>query len=200
METHMTVPAVLAFVLALAVPTDTVPATRDSVAGPVQTSLASAVRTAQDTVPRRRRAIEVGDWYERRLRIHRYGAYAIFPLFAAQAIAGNEIFKDPHNAPDWARTTHRVGATGLATVFTLNTVTGLWNLWDSRAATQGRTTRTVHTLLMLASDAGFTYAGVKLSDEAENSLEKRRAHRAWAYGSMATALTGVVVATLGREE
>lgn len=196
----MTVPAVLAFVLALAVPTDTVPATRDSVAGPVQTSLASAVRTAQDTVPRRRRAIEVGDWYERRLRIHRYGAYAIFPLFAAQAIAGNEIFKDPHNAPDWARTTHRVGATGLATVFTLNTVTGLWNLWDSRAATQGRTTRTVHTLLMLASDAGFTYAGVKLSDEAENSLEKRRAHRAWAYGSMATALTGVVVATLGREE
>lgn len=196
----MPAPAVLAFVLALAVPIDTVPAARDSVVGPVQTSLASAVRAVQDTVPRRRRSIEVSEWYERRLRIHRYGAYAVFPLFAAQALAGNEIFKDPQNAPDWAKTTHRVGATGLATVFTLNTVTGLWNLWDSRAATQGRTRRTAHALLMLASDAGFTYAGVRLSDQAENSLQKRREHRAWAYGSMATALTGIAVATLGREE
>src|SRR6185369_17532308 len=107
----MIAPAVLAFALTVGVPTDTVPTTRDSVVGPVQTSLASAVRTVEDTVPRRRRAIEVSDWYERRLRIHRIGAYAIFPLFAAQAIAGNEIFKDPHNAPDWAKTTHRVGAT-----------------------------------------------------------------------------------------
>src|SRR6478672_10204202 len=197
---HMTAPAVLAFVLALSASPDTVPLTRDSVVGPVQSSLVSAVRTAEDTVPRRRRAIEVSDWYERRLRIHRFGAYAIFPLFAAQAIAGNEIFKDPHNAPDWAKTTHRVGAAGLATVFTLNTVTGLWNLWDSRSAAQGRTRRTAHALLMLASDAGFTYAGVRLSDQAENSVDKRREHRAWAYGSMATALTGVGVAILGREE
>jgi hypothetical protein len=197
----MPAPAVFAFVVALAVaPSDTLPAARDTVVGPVQTSLASAVRAVQDTVPRRRRSIEVGDWYERRLRIHRYGAYAMFPLFAAQALAGNEIFKDPQNAPDWAKTTHRVGATGLATVFTLNTVTGLWNLWDSRAATQGRTRRTAHALLMLASDAGFTYAGVRLSDDAENSLAKRREHRAWAYGSIATALTGVAVATVGREE
>ena len=199
MEPQMTVPAVLAFVLAIAVPTDTVPMGRDSVIGPVQSSLASAVRAVEDTVPRRRRSIEVSEWYERRLRIHRYGAYAMFPLFAAQALAGNEIFKDPQNAPGWAKTTHRVGATGLATVFTLNTVTGLWNLWDSRSAAQGRTRRTAHALLMLASDAGFTYAGVKLSDQAENSVEKRREHRAWAYGSMATALTGVAVATLGRE-
>jgi len=197
----MPAPAVFAFVIALAVaPSDTLPGARDTVVGPVQTSLASAVRAVQDTVPRRRRSIEVGDWYERRLRIHRYGAYAMFPLFAAQALAGNEIFKDPQNAPDWAKTTHRVGATGLATVFTLNTVTGLWNLWDSRAATQGRTRRTAHALLMLASDAGFTYAGVRLSDDAENSLAKRREHRAWAYGSIATALTGVAVATVGREE
>ena len=197
----MIAPVVLAFALNVTVPTDTVPTLRDSVVGPVQASLASAVRSVEDTVPqRRRRAIEVSDWYERRLRIHRYGAYAIFPLFATQAIAGNQIFKDPHNAPDWAKTTHRAGATALATVFTLNTVTGLWNLWDSRAASQGRTRRTAHALLMLASDAGFTYAGVRLSEQAENNVEKRREHRAWAYGSMATALTGVAVATLGRED
>ena len=117
-----------------------------------------------------------------------------------QIIAGNQIFKDPRDAPTWAKTTHRVGATGLATVFTINTVTGLWNLWDSREAPQGRTRRTLHALLMLASDAGFTYAGARLSKQAENSVDKRRQHRAWAYGSMATALTGVAVIALGRED
>lgn len=196
----MIVSAVVAFALAVAVPPDTVPTPRDTVAGPVQSSLAVAVRASGDTVPRRRRSVEVSEWYERRLRIHRYGAYAVIPLFTVQAIAGNEVFKDPRTAPGWAKTTHRVGAAGLATVFTLNTVTGLWNLWDSRSVTQDRTRRTAHALLMLASDAGFTYAGVRLSSEAENSLQKRREHRAWAYGSMATALTGVAVATLGREE
>lgn len=197
----MPAPAVLALVLALAVPGDTIPAVvSDSVAGPVMATLATAVRATQDTVRRRRKSIEVGEWYERRLRIHRYGSYAIYPLFALQVVAGNQIFSDPRGAPDWAKTTHRVGATGLATVFTLNTITGLWNLWDSRSVSQDRTRRTAHTLLMLASDAGFTYAGVRLSNEAENSVDKRREHRTWAYGSMATALTGVGVMILGRED
>jgi hypothetical protein len=186
--------------LALAVPADTIPVTTsDSLVGPIQAALATALRSADDTITRRRRAIEIGDWYERRLRIHRYGSYSIVPLFALQALAGNEIYKDPRSAPEWAKTSHRVGATGLAAVFTVNTVTGLWNLWDSRAASQGRTRRTVHALLMLASDAGFTYAGARLSERAETSVDKRREHRTWAYGSMATALTGVAVMTFWKD-
>jgi len=43
---------------------------------------------------------------------------------------------------------------------------------------------------MLASDAGFTYAGAHLAQQAENSAEKRREHRQWAYGSMAVSLVG----------
>ena len=191
---------VYAFALALAAPSDTgrvVPS--DTVAGPVQAALVTGMRVAEDTVRRRRRSVEVSEWYERRLRIHRYGAYTMIPLFVAQAIAGNQLYQDPRTAPDWAKTTHRVGATGLATVFTLNTVTGLWNLWDSRSVEQGRTRRTVHALMMLASDAGFTYAGVKLSEEAETSLEKREQHRNLAYGSMATALSGAALMTFWRE-
>jgi hypothetical protein len=199
-EMPMPAPAVLAFVLAVAVHADTgQKAARDSVIGPLMGTLATAVRVSDDTVRRRRKAIEVSDWYERRLRIHRVGAYTIFPLFAVQAVAGNQIFQDPRNAPSWAKTTHRAGATGLAAVFTVNTVTGLWNLWDSREAPGGGR-RTVHALLMLASDAGFTYAGARLSEQAENSVDKRRLHRIWAYSSMATALTGVGVITLWKED
>jgi hypothetical protein len=43
---------------------------------------------------------------------------------------------------------------------------------------------------MLASDAGFTYTGIKLSNEAENSLAKRRQHRNLAYASMGVAIAG----------
>ena len=143
------------------------------------------------TAPRKRRkSIQVSDWYERRLRIHRYLAYTTIPLYAFQAIAGNQLFQESSGAPEWAKTGHRVGATALATVFTVNTVTGLWNLWDSRSAPQGRTRRTIHTILMLASDAGFTYTGIKLSNEAENSLEKRKQHRNLAYASMGVAIAG----------
>jgi hypothetical protein len=75
-------------------------------------------------------------------------------------------------------------------LFTVNTVTGVWNLWESRDVPQGRALRLVHGALMLASDAGFTYAGVKLGPEATRSLEKRREHRRIALISMSGALLG----------
>ena len=166
----------------------------DSLAARIPSRLAlptSLLLQPDTTTPRRRRkSIQVSDWYERRLRIHRYLAYTTIPLYAFQAIAGNQLYQESTGAPEWAKTGHRVGATALATVFTVNTVTGLWNLWDSRSVPQGRTRRTIHTVLMLASDAGFTYTGIKLSNEAENSLAKRRQHRNLAYASMGVAITG----------
>ncbi|MES2176574.1 MAG: hypothetical protein V4550_01820 [Gemmatimonadota bacterium] len=189
----MNASAVLALLNLLASPPDTariVP--RDSVAGPVMTTLIAAVHSSQDTVRRRRKAIEVSEWYEQRLRIHRYGAYAIAPLFVLQSIAGEQLYDDPKNGPAWAKNSMRYGATALAGLFTSNSITGLWNLWDSRHA-PGGTRRTIHALLMLSSDAGFTYAGSKLADEAENSADKRGEHRKWAYGSMAATVAGVTV-------
>jgi len=143
--------------------------------------------------------VEIGEWYERRLRIHRYGAYATIPLFVFQAAAGNELYNKGDGAAGWAKNGHRVGATSLATVFGVNTVTGLWNLWDSRSVAQGRTRRTIHTLLMLASDAGFAYAGIKLSEDAEQSATARRKHRNTAYASMGVAITGAGMMVLWRD-
>jgi len=142
----------------------------------------------------------VSDWYARRLRIHQIGAYAMIPLFAFQAAAGNELYQKGSGADGWAKTGHRVGATGLATVFGVNTVTGLWNLWDSRAVPQGRTKRTLHTLLMLASDAGFTYAGAHLAEKAENDAGARAEHRKLAYASMGTALVGTSIMIIWRKD
>lgn len=171
--------------------------------------LLSAAVGASDTLPRRDtttwhipvvavadsphvrpRAIEVSDWYGRRLTIHRALSYTVIPIFAAQWIAGERIYKHGNEAPEWAKTTHRAGATALAGIFSVNTVTGLWNLWDSRHVPEGRTLRTVHAISMVVAEAGFTYAGVKLSKEAETDFTKRREHR-----TIALASTGITVAS-----
>jgi hypothetical protein len=141
----------------------------------------------------RRRAIQVSEWYARRLTIHKIGSYAMLPLFGAQYLAGRELYDKGSAAPSWAKTTHRVGATALSGVFTANTVTGLWNLWDSRAVEDRRKLRYAHALSMLAADAGFTYAGVKLSEDAETSGDKRKLHRTIALSSMGVSIASGVM-------
>ncbi len=145
----------------------------------------------------RPKAVEVGDWYARRLTLHRRTAYAIIPMFGFQALAGKQIWDKGNLAPAWARTGHRVGATAIAGAFTVNVVTGVWNLWESRGTTEGRGLRYLHTASMLAATAGFTYAGAVLSEQAERNLDKRKLHWQVAISSMGiTAVSGVLMKVL----
>src|SRR5687767_9156823 len=140
-----------------------------------------------DSVPpqqRRPKAVEVSDWYARRLTLHRRVSYAIIPMFGFQALAGRQIWEKGNLAPDWALTGHRIGAAALATAFTVNAVTGVWNLWDSRSTEEGRALRYVHAASMLAASAGFTYAGAVLSEQAETDSGKRKLHWQVAVSSM----------------
>ena len=92
---------------------------------------------------------------------------------------------------------HSAGAAGLGALFTINTVTGLWNLWDSRDNEVGRTKRLLHATLMLASDAGFTYTGIALSSDARHSVPARNDHRRYAYYSMGAAVAGYGIMLVG---
>lgn len=156
--------------------------------------------TIPDTIPnQRRRSVEVSEWYGRRLTIHRYAAYASIPIFAFQYAAGAQIYDKSREAPSWAKNGHRVGATALAGIFAVNTVTGAWNWWETRSVPKGRTLRTLHAVTMLGADAMFTYAGVKLADEAENSPDKRRQHRTVALSAIAlSAVSGIGMKLLNR--
>jgi hypothetical protein len=156
--------------------------------------LAFTATAPGDTTRRRRKAVHISEWYYRRLTIHRYVAYSTIPVFALQYAAGDRLYHHGNAAPTWAKTMHRVGATTLATMFTVNTVTGAWNWWDSRSVSEGRVLRTVHALSMIGADAAFTYAGIKLSDEAENSSAKRREHRTVAIASIGvTVVSGLAM-------
>ena len=129
-------------------------------------------------------AVEVSDWYSRRLTIHRWLSYTSYPLFAFQYAAGQQIWEKGSAAPEWARRGHRIGAASIGGIFVVNTVTGAWNLIESRHVEEGRTRRYLHAASMLVADAGFTWAGAVLSEQAERSSSKRRLHRTVAVSSI----------------
>ena len=168
-----------------------VPAPLDT-AGPADTLSLRTLRIPADSPHTRPKVVVVSDWYARRLTVHRWVAYGTIPVFAAQWAAGKQLWDKGAGAPTWAKTTHRVGATMLAGMFTINTVTGAWNWWDSRSGSNGRALRTIHALSMLTADAAFTYAGAKLSNEAETSLDKRRLHRTIALSAMGLSLVSEI--------
>lgn len=113
----------------------------------------------------------------------------MLPLFAFQYWAGDQLLDKSSDASDFVKTGHAIAATGVATIFTVNTVTGLWNLVEGWNDPEERTRKRVHAILLLAADVGFVATGL-LADEAEDSAGARNQHRNVALGSMALATTG----------
>lgn len=128
-------------------------------------------------------AVEYSDLYYKRLDIHRWASYTMLPLFVAQYITGAELAKG-EAAADWAEDLHPTLALGVGALFTVNTVTGAWNLWDGRKDAEGRKWRTTHAVLMMLADAGFV-ATAFLADEAEDNGSGVGAHRTMAITSFA---------------
>lgn len=105
----------------------------------------------------RPQAVSLSDGYYTRLDIHRYASYATLPLFLIEYLAGQKLLEKGSAAPLWAERVHKPAAYAVAGVFTLNTVTGLLNLAEASKVPQGKKRRWVHSILMLAADAGFIY-------------------------------------------
>jgi len=153
----------------------------------------------QDTTKRKRAvAVEYSDAYNTRLKIHQVLSWTMLPLFALQYASGNQILQYGYAAPSWARTIHGPTATALAVVFGANTITGAWNLWDSRKDPSGRARRYIHSALMFIADAGFVYTGV-LSSQAETSYDARQQHKNVAMFSMGVATASWLMMLLWKD-
>ena len=177
-------------------PRDTTASTDTTTATVAVASMATAldsvrlVRFDDDTVKRRPRPVEYSEWYARRLTIHRIGSYTMLPIFAYQYYLGQQLID--HGSTGSNKDLHAAAGMAIGGLFTINTVTGLWNLWDSRQDPAGRTRRFIHTALMLASDAGFVWTGA-IGGDAEHSSSNARYHRNVAIGSMAIASVGTAM-------
>lgn len=150
-----------------------------------------------DTVTRKRarpRAIEYSDAYYTRLRIHQIASYAELPLFGVEYVLGQRLLKEERTGfpSGGLKTSHTMVALGLGALFTVNTVTGGWNLWESRKDPAGRTRRLIHSVAMLGADAGFAWSGLS-GGGAKHSLAGANNHRTIAIYSMGLATAGTVM-------
>jgi hypothetical protein len=151
-----------------------------------------AYPAASDTQPRRRRhAVQYSDWYYRRLQVHRWGSWLELPVFGTEYWLGQKLINDVQLA-SWVKPAHGAVAGVLGGLFTINTVTGVWNLYDSRNDTDDRALIWTHSVLMLASDAGFAITGA-LGGNAKHSGSDRTLHRNVAIASMSLATAGTLL-------
>jgi hypothetical protein len=167
-------------------------------AAPVAVLAAPPQDPADTTRSRRPKAMQYSDLYYTRLKIHQVASYLTVPLFVAQYFSGRELWNHP-DSDGLARDAHGPLAATVAGLFAVNTVTGAWNLWDSRKDPSGRTRRWIHSLMMIAADAGFVVTGATApgDDEGEGGggghSSGARTHRNVAIASMGVALSSYLM-------
>lgn len=149
----------------------------------VEHALAVAVQDNQ-----RPMAFEYSDAYNTRRKIHMIASYATIPLFVGQYWAGAKLWDDADNST--AKSAHGALTIGIASLFAVNTVTGVWNWLEARKDPNGRTRRLVHGLMMLGADMGFVATGA-LAPEGDDDA-KRTTHRTVAITSMGVAAASYV--------
>jgi len=134
------------------------------------------------------------DAYHTRLKIHKIASFTYLPLVAAQGVLGKMLYDSP---TDTRKTLHKANAWAIGGLFAVNTVTGTWNLIEGRKDPNGRTRRVIHSVLMLASDAGFLATSLKSPrDHGPKSVtyfDDRTSHRNLAIASISTATVGYLI-------
>lgn len=154
----------------------------------------SEISTQEPAAQARPQAYEYSDAYNTRRRIHMIASYATIPLFVGQYLSGDKLFDQPggEGRDSTAKSAHGPLAAGIAALFAVNSVTGVWNLMEARHDPNGRTRRLIHGILMLGADAGFVATGMMAPDDDEIGSSDRSAHRNVAITSMGVAAASYV--------
>jgi hypothetical protein len=158
---------------------------------------------AQDQPVRRPVPVEYSDFYKTRAKIHKYASFATLPLFVANYFVGQDLYNHPGDESKKGLHDGLVAAT--AVVFSVNTVTGVWNLWEGRNDPNHRAKRMTHGILMMIADVGFlATAALAPHDENENghgsaptSMSGASTHRTVALTSMGIATVSYLIMLFG---
>lgn len=163
----------------------------------------NAVASADDTQPSSARpvAVEYSDGYYKRAKIHKYASFATLPLFATEVALGQTVYNDPNARTSAARNAHIAVGTGITALFAVNTVTGVWNMWESRNDPSHHKLKLLHGILMLGADAGFvaTFGSGPGGHESAALDSQKQTHRAIALTSMGLATTSYLLMLFGNK-
>lgn len=143
--------------------------------------------------------VEYSDAYFTRLTIHKWASFTMLPMFAGEWIVGQKLYNG--SSSKTLLTTHRALALGIVGLFGVNTVTGVWNLWEARKDPDGRTRRTIHGVLMLLADAGFAVTSLNAHRSRNlgagsfqyHGTRNLSTHRGLAIASMTASLISVAI-------
>ena len=162
---------------------------------------AAQVVPAQEGAPPPTAVVEYSDAYRTRAKVHKIASFATLPLFAAEGVVGQKLYNARLNFEDTStlKSTHLALAGGIGGLFAVNSVTGLWNLMESRHDPNHRTIKWVHGLLMLGADAGFlaTAATGPGDERFFEDTNVPSTHRAIAFTSIGAATAGYLIMLFG---
>ena len=172
------------------------PAPSTAPAAALDLSTVSAVASDPDDQGPVRRpvAFTYSDGYATRLKIHKYASFLTLPLFGAQYLLGQKL--DEGGASETVRASHAAIATTMVGLFAVNTVTGVWNAWEGRKDPASHTRRLIHSVLMLASDAGFVATG--LLAPTNDGGGNQSLHKSVAITSIGVATAGYLLMLFGQ--
>jgi hypothetical protein len=140
---------------------------------------------------------EYSDGYRTRAKIHRLASWASLPLFATEAVLGQQMFNDGTKATGARRSVHKWAGIGVVSLFGVNTATGLINMIQARKDPNGKTLRVIHATLMLVADAGFAATTLTAPRRDGDGLliydQKKNQHLALAYASISVATLGYLI-------
>jgi hypothetical protein len=139
-------------------------------------------------------ATTYSDAYEVRLKIHKYASYATLPLFATELALGQSLYNNPDTGG--RKAAHAALGTGLVGLFGVNSVTGVWNLWEGRHDENGRKLRILHSVLMLAANGGIVAASATAPNSRKSPAtfnSDARTHRDIAVASIGVGTVGYLI-------
>jgi len=152
---------------------------------------AAALGEPQAAGRKRQKPFEYSAAYKVRNTIHKTASYLTLPLFIAEYALGAYMYAYPDKITTGLQSAHRTVGISLGALFTVNTVTGVWNLIEARKDPNKKTKRTIHGIAMLVADAGFAVAGLMRPkypiDNVQTYYNQRQTHRAIAVTSMVIA-------------
>ena len=154
-----------------------------------------AAQTARPT------AIEYSDAFETRAKIHRYASWATLPVFATELALGQSVYNDANPRTSSARGAHIAVGTAITGLFAVNTVTGVWNMWESRNDPSHHKLKLIHGILMLGADAGFvaTFASGPGGRVSSTLDAQKQTHRTIALTSIGLATGSYLMMLFGNK-
>ena len=147
----------------------------------------------------RPQAIEYSEGYETRAKIHRIASWATLPLLGTEAYLGQQLYNDPLGRQSSYKGAHIAVGTAITGLFGLQTVTGVWNLVESRKDPNHRALRLTHGIMMLGADVGFAaaYATGPGGRNLVNFDQNKSTHRTVVFTTMGVATASYLIMLFG---